>query len=281
MASDPQAVRILHSVNYILPSDRGRVVLAGSHGGLYSGFKAVGTGVRAAVFNDAGVGLDNAGIASLAYAERFGVAVATVASQSARIGDGDDMLTRGVISHANGLARGAGVIPGMHCALAVQALLVLPVTAQPDERLQNEYRQELAPETLGTAPGALRVVCIDSASLIRPEDAGQVVLTGSHGGLIGGDASKAINVAASFLAFNDAGGGANGAGLGRLPPLQARGIAAVTVSHETARIGDALSTYETGVLSHVNLVAEALGARPGLGLKAFLQGWLAGRTAAT
>ncbi|HEV8679931.1 MAG TPA: hypothetical protein VGQ90_11185, partial [Stellaceae bacterium] len=44
----------------------------------------------------------------------------------------------------------------------------------------------------------------------------------------------------------------------------ARGIAAATVSADSARIGDARSTYEDGVLSRVNTRAGALGLVPGM-----------------
>jgi len=50
----------------------------------------------------------------------------------------------------------------------------------------------------------------------------------------------------------------------RLPALDARGIAAATVSAASARIGDARSTYEDGVLSRVNASAAALGLAPGI-----------------
>jgi hypothetical protein len=56
----------------------------------------------------------------------------------------------------------------------------------------------------------------------------------------------------------------------RLPALAARGIAAVTVSAASARIGEARSMWETGAISHVNAPAAALGARAGQPLAAFL-----------
>src|SRR5690606_35661352 len=115
-AQNPVASRVVHSINYLELGDRGQVVLAGSHGGLYSGYKAVRTGVRAVVLNDAGVGLEDAGIAALGSAELFGLPVATVDSRSARIGDGADMLVRGVISHANAPTSATGVVPGMRCS---------------------------------------------------------------------------------------------------------------------------------------------------------------------
>ena len=62
--------------------------------------------------------------------------------------------------------------------------------------------------------------------------------------------------------YNDAGIGIDEAGVSRLPALDRRGIAAATVAAESARIGDARSSYEDGVLSRVNSCAGALGLRP-------------------
>ena len=75
--------------------------------------------------------------------------------------------------------------------------------------------------------------------------------------------------------FNDAGVGADGAALTRLPPLDARGIAAVTVDCMSARIGDARSAWETGVLSHANETAKELGARAGMSTQDFVAGVIA------
>jgi hypothetical protein len=49
----------------------------------------------------------------------------------------------------------------------------------------------------------------------------------------------------------------------RLPVLAARGLPAATVDYRSARIGDARSLWETGVLSAVNEVAAAHGWRVG------------------
>ena len=64
--------------------------------------------------------------------------------------------------------------------------------------------------------------------------------------------------------YNDAGIGKDEAGVSRLPALDARGIAAATVSAASARIGDARSTYEDGIISRVNASAAALGLREGI-----------------
>jgi hypothetical protein len=98
------------------------VVVSGSHGGLYPGFLAAKAGVRAAIFSDAGIGRDQAGVASLGYLDALGVAAAAISHLSARIGDTADFWQRGVISHLNTVARAAGVTIGMRCADAARLL---------------------------------------------------------------------------------------------------------------------------------------------------------------
>ena len=70
--------------------------------------------------------------------------------------------------------------------------------------------------------------------------------------------------------YNDAGIGKDQAGISRLPALDARGIAAATVSAASARIGDARSTYEDGIVSRVNASAAALGLRDSMTARAFV-----------
>lgn len=246
---------------------RGAVVVSGSHGGRYPGYSVAKTGVRAVVLNDAGVGKDAAGIGSLPYLDELGIAAATVSHLSCRIGDAQDMMARGVISHANAAARAAGVRPAQPCREAAMLLQGAPhVEATPPAL--GESRSELV------LPGALRrIVLIDSAALVQPQDAGQIVVTGSHGGLVGGNPKMALQVAGFAGIYNDAGGGIDGAGLTRLPALDGFGIAGVTVSADSARIGEARSTLDDGVVSHANQRAVALGARAGEPLAALLARW--------
>lgn len=240
-----------------LPSDAaGRVVVAGSHGGAYPARLAIAARLRAVILHDAGIGLDRAGIASLALCDAAGMAAATVAAATARIGDADDMLARGVISLANRHAMECGVLPGESAARAARILAgaaLPPVpSADPEGSPENRTVRPLA----GTAR---RLVLVDSASLVRAEDAGQIIVTGSHGGMFGADPALAL-AADGFAAFyNDAGGGADDWGMSRLPVLDGRGIAAATVAAASARIGEAHSTWQDGVLSAVNTRAHMLG----------------------
>jgi uncharacterized protein YunC (DUF1805 family) len=239
----------------------GRVAICGSHGGIYPAWLTAKARVRAAILNDAGVGKDNAGVGGLAWLEKLGIAACTVDHATARIGDGGDMVSHGKVSHANSLAAALGCKTGMPCKEAAQHLhRAHPHTgAVPD---LGETRTKIP------ASGKREVWALDSITLLRADDRRAIVASGTHGGVLGGRADDGIIAVEVFAAFfNDAGGGKDGAGYARLAAIDPRGIAAATVSANTARIGDGRSTYETGVLSRVNVVAKRLGLAEGMGAR--------------
>lgn len=251
------------SVTRLGPEHAGRVMVAGSHAGTIAAYLAVKGGLRAVIFNDAGVGLDEAGIKGLDYLQALGIPGAAVDCMTARIGDGADMHARGIISHLNDAAAALGVGRGMRCAEAATRLLAAPAR-RCEVRLEAETRYKLREE-----PGAPPVWGLDSASLIRPEDHGRILMIGSHGALLGGDPRAALREDAIAAVFNDAGVGIDNAGISRLPALDGRGIPAAAVDWRSARISDARSCWDTGVLSHVNALAASLGARPGQSARVF------------
>ena len=241
---------------------RGAVLVAGSHGGRIAGYYAAKAGAHAVILNVAGVGRDAAGIAALGELEAIGMAAASAAHSSARIGDGADMLARGRISHANRAAARCGVVAGM----AVRdAAVMLGAARAPHSapRAYTEGRTRLA-------AGSPEVWGLDSLGLLLDEDAGRILVVGSHGALQGGRPESALRVAAHAAVFNDAGIGADGAGLSRLPVLSVRGIPAATVDCMSARIGDCRSMWASGVISVVNAVAQDAGARSGQSVPAFV-----------
>lgn len=254
------------TVTDIPPEAFGGVIVCGSHGGLYSGYCVAKAAVRGAILNDAGVGRDQAGISGLPYLENLAMAASTVANTSARIGDPEDMHHRGVISHVNGPAAACGVEPGMSCREATELLAACAVV-QLDPPKVSEGRRVLE---LG---GGFRIVLVDSASMVGERDIGAVIVTGSHGGLVGGNPARAIKVDAAAAVFNDAGGGIESVGVGRLAPLNERGIPAFTVSAASARIGEAKSTLLDGIISAANQLAEKHGASVGAAAQPVLEGW--------
>lgn len=262
---DAQPILYLDSITIAGAAAVGRVIVSGSHGGLYPAYLAAKARARAVILNDAGIGRDKAGIGSLDYASAIGMAAATVSHTSCRIGDTRDMRARGVISYANAQAAAFGVEPAMTCAEAARRLIEAPLP-RGDAPAHAEARHERTLAGTGRT-----IILVDSASLVGPTDRDRIIVTGSHGGLIGGDADKALKAPALVAAFNDAGGGADGAGYTRLPALERRAVAALTVSHDSARIGDAQSSFAHGVISRINESAGAMGARPGQALRAFLE----------
>lgn len=258
------STELLDSITDATHATVGKIVVSGSHGGMYPAAVASLAGAQAVLFNDAGIGLDQAGVAGVLALADVGMAAAGVECRSCHIGSANDTLARGVISTVNGVAAGLGIAAGMSVEGAVVLLTNAPI---PHAKLapHAESRQTAVIGTLG-----LVVELLDSASLVGPADTGKIVITGSHGGLIGGDPARAIKAPVRIAVFNDAGFGADNIGTSRLPALDAQGIIAVTVSCETARIGDAASVLETGVVSAVNQAAQRCGADIGMPLAKWL-----------
>jgi hypothetical protein len=258
--ADP-AILVADSVTRLGAEHVGAVLIAGSHGGVYAACLAARAGLRAVILNDAGVGLDGAGVAGLAYLDGYGMAAATVGHDTARIGDGPDMARRGAISRVNATASRLGCAAGQSCVEAAARLKAAPLPMSRPPAMAE------ARHLLLEGPGGVKVWALDSASLVKPDDAGQIVLVGSHGG---GPPQNALKADCRAAIFNDAGIGIDGAGIARLAALEGRGIAAATVGAGSARIGDGRSIWESGVVSALNARAAASGGRVGMTAQALV-----------
>jgi len=254
---------ILDSVTVFPPDARGRAAIAASHGGVYAAYLAAKAGIKAVILCDAGVGREQAGIGGLPYLDRLGVAAAAIGHRTARIGDGADCGRRGVITSANACAAAFGIAPGMSAREALERLERADLPPCPAPPPIEETRHRLC----DAEAGGVRVHAIDSAGLVLPEDEGQIVATGSHGALLGGQPETAIKIAVFAALYNDADFGIEDAGIARLPVLDARGIAGACVSAFSARIGDGQSTYRDGFVSAVNARAAQCGGEIGISAK--------------
>jgi hypothetical protein len=106
------------------------VVVSGSHGGLSAAHYALAVRPLLCVFNDAGIGLADAGIAGLGLLQSHHLAACTVHHSSACIGQAASTLNSGIVSHLNAQAAALGVRVGEPCSLVVQKLLGSPTVGE-------------------------------------------------------------------------------------------------------------------------------------------------------
>jgi hypothetical protein len=268
--SNPPMIVTVPSCSNATAAHAGAVIVSGSYGGKYNAFNAAKWGIRGVVMNDAGIGADHAGITGLPYLDAIGLPAATAAASSCHIGDGEHTLAHGIISHVNEAAARLGCAQGQTvraCAALMQAGEV-PAAAPPPITEGNRF-------VLRDVPGEPRLICADSVGMLRPEDAGQIVVTASHAALPGGRPDSIVPPGIHAVFFSDAGVGLDGAGIARIPHLDRLGIVAGTTSADSAPIGDARALYERGVLSHLTGAAMRAGGAPGMPLKLFIDRLLA------
>lgn len=103
------------------------------------------------------------------------------------------------------------------------------------------------------------VLLLDSITEIRPEDAGHIVVAGSHGG--GSAVRYALDVSLLGCFFNDAGIGKDRAGISGLALLNCPTLA---YGHASARIGDAADGWQNGIVTALNPAAAAAGLQVGM-----------------
>lgn len=235
------------------------VVVGGSFIGEYPAAVALRAGARAVIGHAAGVGKDGAGIAGLALADRWAVPCAAVSERSARVADGANTYWAGEISHLNRAAQALGVRIGMVCEQAARLVLA----ASPGEKGRAAEWVKDERQVVREGPEG-RVVAMASVGLATPENAGDVICAGSHTGVVTWEYVSRYGYGVAGIICNDAAVGRDRAGIAGLEPLFYAGVAAASVSHDSARIGDGRSTYADGLISHVNRLAKAAGIRRGM-----------------
>jgi hypothetical protein len=112
----------MDSIAAIAPAHEGAIVLTGSHGGQSAGEYALKFPLRAVLFNDAGIGKDEAGVVALAMLQAKNIPAAAIAHTTGRIGDALDMWDHGYLSRVNEAAMQAGLEEGMSAREAARRL---------------------------------------------------------------------------------------------------------------------------------------------------------------
>ena len=113
--------------------------------------------------------------------------------------------------------------------------------------------------------GRYRLIIIDTTSDVHEGNDNDVIVTGSHSGIPGGEYLAGLNI--KGVIGNDAGMGKENAGIAGLKILEGHGIPAAAVSYLSARIGNGTSTYEQGKISAANEIAQKLGISVGMSAK--------------
>lgn len=133
-------------------------------------------------------------------------------------------------------------------------------------RTSRSAHDVTTPNSAPAAVGTHRLRVVDSITELTSADIGSIVVAGSHGGR--SSATYALALPLALVVFNDAGLGKDNAGIVALSLLDAAATPCVTVSHASARIGDALDAWEHGRISFVNDAARGRGLRSGQPLRA-------------
>jgi hypothetical protein len=229
------------------------VAVGASFAGAATAAMAMRPGVKAWIAHEGGPGKDDAGVSGLPLAQRFGIPAAAIATMTAGLSRGMTLIA-GTVSRANEAALALGVRPGQKGGEAAKLMLKAP-RGKPCELHgiidESIHEMEIGPNG--------RIYAVWSFSRVRGEHPNDVFCVASHGGKV--MAQYALQARPRGLIANDAGRGLDYSGTDGLEVMDEQRIPAATVSAQSARLGDALSTYRDGIISAANASARAIGVR--------------------
>jgi hypothetical protein len=225
------------------------VIVGASHGAPCATQLVVGVRPRGVICHAAGVGKGEGGVAGLNLLDAYLIPGAAIDGMSARISDAVDMYENGIVSHVNASATRMGIAPGLPAKQAAMQMLERNPPPLPDARRQIVVHSS----ELG------RVLALDTVKFADERIAGSVLCMGSHAARTMPRYLEALGVRLAGVITNDVGRAKDESGIAGLPLLDRVGLAAATVSCDSARVGDACSTYFDGVISAHNHTAALLG----------------------
>lgn len=250
--------------------NRGRdVVVNASYTGVLPARFIAEKAPAGAIGLDCAVGPQGASIAGLWYLEAVDLPAATVDVSGVILGDGVDVWEHGRISYLNQPARDLGVNEGQSVEEAARAMLTGQVE-RPASAAAVTNRRVVIEDASGRS-----VVCTDSIAFGLPEDRDKnVLVTAGHTGRSAVPYLEKVRPHAFIC--SDGGMGRDRSGVAALAVLGSQGVAGAAVDARTARMGDAMSSWETGVISAVNDLARAAGVAEGMACRdaaALLVAW--------
>jgi uncharacterized protein YunC (DUF1805 family) len=249
-------IAIMGSAYYVGPQNRGHdVVVNASYIGVVPARMIADHLPKGAIGIDCGVGPEGVGIAGLWFLEALNIPAAAADVMTVHLGDGVDLYENGRISHFNRPAADCGVTRGMTVKEAAMLLLENKPTKPGGLEVTNRQVME-------DGPDGRKIVCTDSIVFGLPEDVRNVLVSAGHNGLSSADYMRAINPFGYVC--SDGGKGRDNSGMAALPLVNEMGIAGTTVDGTKAKLGDALSTWNDGIISGINRLAEDAGVRVGM-----------------
>jgi len=249
-------IMALDSAADVLPRNRTRdVLVTASYIGVLPARLLRDHLPRAAIGFDGGVGPQGANMAGLWYFEALNIPAAAVDVMTVILGDGVDVYRNGRISYLNRPAADCGVTVGMPAHEAARLML------EHDPGNPGAY-QVTNRRVMHETEDGRQVVVTDSIVFGTDADQRNVLVTAGHTGRSG--ARHIINVRPFGFICSDGGRGRNDSGMAGLEITNQEGIAGATVDGQRARMGDGMSTYEDGIISAANQLAQACGVRVGM-----------------
>jgi predicted esterase YcpF (UPF0227 family) len=112
------------------------------------------------------------------------------------------------------------------------------------------------------------VILLDSLGDLQADNTSPILVCGSHCGGNRDLARQVKNCGVEAVFLNNAGIGKNEAGIRGLAHYEAEHILACAVDHNSAEIGVARDTWESGIISHTNTPARNAGIQTGDTVKA-------------
>lgn len=235
-------------------NDVSDVLICGSHGAPCATQLVIWSRPRGLFIHDAGIGLGDGGVNGLKLLDTYLIPCASVDGKSARISDGHNMYTNGVISRTNQAALRMGLAIGMTVKNAAQTLLNNnPVHVPAAHRQIKVHSSELG-----------EVFALDTVKYADKRIAGGVLCMGSHAARAMADYIDDLGFKLAGVITNDVGLAKDDSGIEGLALLDPYTVPAATVYCSTARVGDAQSTYFAGKISHFNNTAKRIGIKEGV-----------------
>ena len=260
----PEGVILLDSLGDLQPDNASPILVCASHCGDNGAFarKLKNCRVKAVFLNNAGIGKNQAGISGLSHYEAENILACAVDHNSAEIGVARDTWVSGIISHTNTLAEEAGIQPGDSVQEAVAKIIyIIAPTASTQENKnseslidENKDSKVNLKKQIQTQIDGVSITVTDSITFLNENNAGDIVVCGSHGGVSAGHYAQKLQLKAVF--FNDAGIGKNNAGIKSLDSLSDAGILACTVDCMSAEIFNGQDILDNGIITACNQLAK-------------------------